>query len=496
MKKHFILAAMAMTALFTACSNDDEATPLNEGQVPVSFTISGIDSRATTSANNFTTLFDNGDKIGITGTNVDPDMNNKLFNVTVTDGSATIAADGNTEFTYGEADALFNAYYPYDENFANTFAVQTNQVDGINKSDFLTATAQGNATTPNVTLEFSHRLVLVQVKLTGVTNVNSVILKNAKTKVTYTASTSSTAESTVALATENNEATDIVMYPQTANTTYWAIIPAQEIAAGNLIEVNATEGTFVYTTQEASTFTEKNLVKYSLTVNETVEEAKLVDYEPVTIKAWTGTDDDEISGELEKEIFNLKAEIPTDANSYTNVNGNRAQLTGDTPAWGYNFQDSSVGTVTYDSNNGAIQSTLTTKPNSYNWAKTALFYYSGKNKIKSGKKYRLSFDAWVADDTSITDNKILVTVSSSSGFYALNTGTTGAQTITLNATKTNKHTYIFADKFYTSNSIGSTMSNFDETAPTENSIYIGIAPQTLNTYYITNLMIEEVIEEN
>ena len=51
MKKHFILAAMAMSTLFTACNNDEEATPLNEGTVPETFTIGGVDSRTTTDEN-------------------------------------------------------------------------------------------------------------------------------------------------------------------------------------------------------------------------------------------------------------------------------------------------------------------------------------------------------------------------------------------------------------------------------------------------------------
>ena len=380
MKKHFILAAMAITALFTGCSNE-EIMNQEEDNILVNFTIGGIDSRATTSAN-FSTTFDNNDAIGISGRNLSTEMNNVEYTVSVSNGSATIAAaNAETSFTYeGDKTAVFNAYYPYAENFANAFAVQTNQSNGISSSDFLTATATGSKDNATVSLDFKHRLVLVQVTLSGVENVSSVTLKNAKTGVTFTPSTNGTTQGTVTLATENNEATDITMYQQTENKTYWAIVPAQEIAAGELFIVSTSNGkTYKYTATQATNFAEGTLAKYSLTL---AAPSILVAYNPVSITAWNTNGIVEQEGNLEEDKLNLSIAtssivsggmVPKTTTSFTN---------------GWRFNNGTGSVITEDEKSVIKYVAPTTL--STNWYNDGISYYCNEN-LKLTSTYKITF---------------------------------------------------------------------------------------------------------
>lgn len=382
---------MAMTALFNACNNDD-STPLNEETVPVSFTIGGIDSRATTNTD-YTTLFDNNDQIGISATNLTPAMNNVLYTVTVANSTTSIATTIG-DYAYGAENAVFNAYYPYSENFNNTFSVQTDQTSGIGASDFLTATATGSKGNATVTLNFSHRLVLVEVNLTGVSNVSSVKLKNAKTEVTYTASTDGTTEPAVNTP-DNSTKSDIIMNPVTASSKYWAIIPAQEIAAGNLFEVTTSDGkTYLYTTTSASTFTAKKLVKYSLTL---AEEAVLAQYNPVTIVAWDTQNLTQIEGNLEEKKFSL-----------TNIYSNNTNFTSgsvttynQTPAWFYQSSSASIITETINENEVTVIK-IKAASELGSWYNNGIAYCAGSENLLSPlNTYKLSFYAKASTSTEL-----------------------------------------------------------------------------------------------
>lgn len=387
MKKHFILAAMAMTALFSACSNED---PINEEKtsVPVSFTIGGIDSRTTT-ATDFSTTFDNGDAIGITGTNVSPAMSNAKYNVSVSNSEATITPDGSDSFTLGEQEAIFNAYYPYAEDFTGAFAVKTNQNEekALAMSDFLTATAKGDKDNAEVQLDFKHRLVLVQVQLSGISNVSSVTLKNAQTNVTFTNGTDGETQGAVALATDATFS-DIIMSEQTANELYWAIIPAQKIAASDLFIVSTSDGkNYKYTTNAETTYTEGTYAQYKLTLSGGTEQSTLVEYKAVIISKWNAGVN-VLDGTLEEDKLEITATLPAVGNITTLING-RSDLTN--TGWGaYNLTSA---TVVEDAENGNyIQAVGNATAGA--WGSQGLYYWAGSENLMSpNESYILTFKA-------------------------------------------------------------------------------------------------------
>lgn len=387
MKKHFILAAMAMTALFSACSNED---PINEEKtsVPVSFTIGGIDSRTTT-ATDFSTTFDNGDAIGITGTNVSPAMSNAKYNVSVSNSEATITPDGSDSFTLGEQEAIFNAYYPYAEDFTGAFAVKTNQNEenALAISDFLTATAKGDKDKAEVQLDFKHRLVLVQVQLSGISNVSSVTLKNAQTNVTFTNGTDGETQGAVALATDATFS-DIIMSEQTANELYWAIIPAQKIAASDLFIVSTSDGkNYKYTTNAETTYTEGTYAQYKLTLSGGTEQSTLVEYKAVIISKWNAGVN-VLDGTLEEDKLEITATLPAVGNVTTLTNG-RNDLT--EAGWGA-FGLASATVVEDQMNGNYIDITGATNKDS--WPNNSLYYWAGSSNLMDlTKTYTINFYA-------------------------------------------------------------------------------------------------------
>jgi hypothetical protein len=397
-----------MTALFTACSNeDDNLKNENEGQ-KVTFVIGGVDSRTMT-AGDFTTTFVTGDAIGIYGTNVTPAMSNVQYNVTANGASATIAPEEeDATFAYGDQTAVFNAYYPYTEGFTNTFSVLTDQSTVIATSDFLTATATGSKEKATVELNFEHRLALVQVKLTGVTDVQSVTLKNAQTNVTFTNSTDGKNQGTVSLVTgENKKVSDIIMNPKPTNT-YWAIIPAQSIEAGSLFVVTTENGTYIYKKETTTIFSEGTVAKYSLTLksDEPEENPTLVDYSTVQVRSWT-TENEEITGDLEEQerekfsFTNLFPEAKPTSTSYVGQ-------TSETPVWLYgNLQNITINTTATINNVENTPVITFESPKStitLSWSNCGLAYFGGTStKLVTSSSYTLKFWAKVEKQTGWND---------------------------------------------------------------------------------------------
>ena len=142
MKKHLILAAMAMTALFSACNND-ETENITVDNNTVSFVIGGVDSRAITSydnSNGYKTVFEQDDAIGIYSSGL---ANTEMQNVKYTVGSDNkLTTTDKTEYEYtGTSEATFHAYFPHQET-ATSFTINTDQssADNFHDNDFMTAT--------------------------------------------------------------------------------------------------------------------------------------------------------------------------------------------------------------------------------------------------------------------------------------------------------------------------------------------------------------------
>lgn len=398
MKKHFLFAALAMTALFSACNNeDDNLKNENEGK-KVTFVIGGVDSRTITSDTFETTFASTGDYVGITGDNIEG-MTNISYTVTV-DGSTTIEPTTSAEYVYGEGTTVFNAYYPYSANFDNTFTVGTDQnTDGTDKYDFLTATATGSSDDPQVTLNFKHSLVLIQVTLNDVTGVNYVTLKNAKTKVAYTASTDG--ETDPSVETQDTPVADITMKEKTTDQKFWAIVPAQTFTAGSLFEIVTDNGDrYIYTTSEKE-ITQGTIVKYNLTLKTTGDDeepvAVLVDMQPVNIVAWAGQDTEAITGDIELYKWSL-------SNLYdANTTFTSGSVTGysTTPKWFYQLSTAEIDTENIDNTDTYIikmKAATETKL----WYQNGIAFCGGANNLlKPGKTYKVSFYAKATASTTL-----------------------------------------------------------------------------------------------
>lgn len=153
MKKYFFFAATALA--LAACTNDETFDPLADGPVPMTFTagIDGVATRATATA------FEAGDMVGIIpmkGGSVESAQANRAYTY---NGSAF---EATPPYYFQDRDAVtFNAYYPYDENFADdyTIAIDTraeNQTVEIvnghdwNKNDYLFASVETDVSNPTV----------------------------------------------------------------------------------------------------------------------------------------------------------------------------------------------------------------------------------------------------------------------------------------------------------------------------------------------------------
>lgn len=267
MKKHLILAAVAALATFTACSNEENEALTD--CTPVNFTIQNVVTRATTSTDNKTT-FEDSDIIGITSKGLYEDFTDQNF--TVSSGSATLTPpeDLNPQFI-GTRQGTFYAYYPTNSvntgvtadgsKVAITVASDQSEVGAYQKNDLMTSTATGSTSSSTVNFTFEHKLCLVKVDPSGLNvNVTSVTINNVKPTATWTYGGS---------VVTSGDATSIKMgkYNESSNE-YWAIIPAQEIAAGKLISVVTDENKiYSYTTTSTTAFTANNVYKYTLGFN-------------------------------------------------------------------------------------------------------------------------------------------------------------------------------------------------------------------------------------
>lgn len=401
MRKHYILAAMAALATFTACSNDDEKE-MNQN-VPVHFNITSesITTRATTTAsgNNYSTTFDNNDKIGIYTSGLVNEQGltgNDMTNAQYTYNESTLtAADNSTQYYYPKTgEAKFYAYYPYSETAASSgvvsFGVQTDQSVEANfkKSDFMTCVKTQASTSQAITLSMSHRLALVEVVLTNMGGA-SVEINDVKTTATWTYATD-------AISTTESSTANVKMLQQNNSTTHWALVPAQAIAKGSkLFTITLSGNTYYYTitTDAGVTLASNKVNRFSLT--RTVR-GEIVTTSNVTGENWNGIENGE-SGEVEDK--NYISSMPTTMESVTgfgSVNTSKP--------WCYH--NSGLKDVSYSDGVFKATSIYQDKNSNYgvHWANSAIMHYDAEK--LSGSQYVLSFT--ITSTSSTADSKVLV----------------------------------------------------------------------------------------
>lgn len=229
MKRIFLYAALC-AAVITSCEKKEITPDLADNQV--SFVINGPVTRVTTTGN--VSIFQAGDQVSITSNGLYEDITNEVYTV----GEAGL--NGKTVYFAKDAAASFVAHYPAtlkNENGAITMAVAADQDsdEDFHNNMFMVATAAGDNTTGSVSLAFAHKLAMVKVNIEGLDNAASVTISNIVPELTWSASA-------LALST-TAQAIDIAAWKQPNKQEYWALVPAQTVAAQTkLITITDTEG--------------------------------------------------------------------------------------------------------------------------------------------------------------------------------------------------------------------------------------------------------------
>lgn len=152
--KYFITAALAVLTLTGCNSESNEPEVIGRKDYP-DFTavISGIESRA------FNQSWEQGDEIGISGAG----RTNVCYLTNGLNGTFDVKTPGEQIYFQDENEVTFTAYYPYTDLEANamTISADTKVQPDQKKFDFLWTQANGSKNSPNVNLNFAHRMAKV-----------------------------------------------------------------------------------------------------------------------------------------------------------------------------------------------------------------------------------------------------------------------------------------------------------------------------------------------
>ena len=158
---NLLTLGLLSTCLFTACSDDDNNSINETGNIVFSSQISSVQSRVNGST------WDNNDEIGIFMQVEDAEVTNKKY-LAKTDGSLTAAPE--YAFRYpSTGTASFLAYYPYNASLqGKTAAVSVADQSNLSKIDFLYSNnATGIKNGEIVNLQFTHKLSKLDINLKG-----------------------------------------------------------------------------------------------------------------------------------------------------------------------------------------------------------------------------------------------------------------------------------------------------------------------------------------
>ena len=394
MKKHLFFAACLATALFSACNNNEveSVTDAITGTKVATFTIANLSvARATTSSENYTTTFAEGDKIGIYSSglvdanNQSSNMENALFSIS---GSKLTAEETSKGYYFPKlGDASFYAYYPADNSATGVgtieatttsvaFTVSNDQSDAtmFANNDFMTASCTTSNTTEAISLNFTHQLALVEVTLSGMDDIISVTMNGVQRKVTYTYATG-------VIATGNSESGNIQMYNVEGNR-WWGLVPEQEIAQNSvLFTLSSSTNSYTYTVAAAKTLSKSNVNKFTLSKTIIGNKVSISDASPA-ITDWTDPNTTLDNGTIEAKNYIV---MPTTA---IKASAQISTTTANDP-WGYNCTSAEYSEGVFNITGIADGTQIGT--GSASWFNRSLIYFS--NETLSKGTYTLSFKA-------------------------------------------------------------------------------------------------------
>ena len=261
---NLLIMLIMVQTFFVSCDKEDLPDNTQAGTEVVVFNMAFAPQTRVSTGADFSSAWQTGDEVG-------------LFAVSYASGTpAALAASGNyidnaklTRGSTGTWTALpaiyyaggkqldFYAYYPHQDvsdATGMTFTVQTDQSAATNfaKSDLLLAKQADIAkSAAPVTLTFSHALSLVQVEVNNATAATTVTLLNVKP--------SATIDWTDATVTATGATTGITMSRVSGTNLFRALVPPQDVAAGNLFKIDGA----VDIQTGAVTFVQGGVKKYS-----------------------------------------------------------------------------------------------------------------------------------------------------------------------------------------------------------------------------------------
>ncbi len=148
-----LAAAALLTLPFAACTNED--TPAGDGTAVSARITAQIASTGGTRASG--TTWDSGDSFGLSTDNSSGSSSTVADNLKYTTINGTDFT-GEPVYFQDNEDVKFIAYYPYDTSDDDLITVSTADLTQQKSFDFLYATATASRLSPDVNLQFSHRM--------------------------------------------------------------------------------------------------------------------------------------------------------------------------------------------------------------------------------------------------------------------------------------------------------------------------------------------------
>ena len=332
------MAAIAMTSVFSSCSNDEVEGVSNQQSKQLTLKSQVLLTRSTSQSLQ-TTQIASGVKVGayVTQSGAATSTGN---NVQLTaDGSGNFTGGSMTWPTSGSVDIY--AYAPYSSSFAlssaNEFSVQADQSSDDNylASDLLYGVpTAGNSISEtsdgSVPMTFAHKLTKLNINI--INNNTSIDLKGATVSVLNTLPTTALTLTDGTLAAASGSATTIKAATFASDATSFAasaIIVPQTVASGTTlvqIETTGTDAkTFIAKLGSEVAFASGKSYTYTVTINGeavvettlTLTNAQVTDWDSAT-DALSGTAEESVTYTVGDYVLTdgtlLKANKLTDAN--------------------------------------------------------------------------------------------------------------------------------------------------------------------------------------
>ncbi|MGM9790431.1 MAG: fimbrillin family protein [Candidatus Cryptobacteroides sp.] len=233
MRNKLIIAILSCSCLAAGCGESGKESPdIVPTDIKVSLKILPEATRVQRDPLSGKTTFAEGDNVSVWSKGLVKDIDGRYFKV-----GPDYSLTSSNEYKYnGKLGADFFACYPPKSGSETVvFEVKANQSEdgAFAASDFMTSVVHSDAASEQaVPIPFSHRLSLLRIKLVDIEDAESVVLKNAKTKVSWTM------EGDV-LRTDDSEISDIILGRNVGATIaeYLAIVPAQVLKGNELAAV-------------------------------------------------------------------------------------------------------------------------------------------------------------------------------------------------------------------------------------------------------------------